>query len=182
MIRLFGVMVPTVAFPSAMAFTLHVTPDDRFPTPERLAVKTCAPPAATVAAPGETLIEMPSCNVTLADALFFGLAWLTAVTVTLAGLGRTPGDVYMPAEETVPATEFPPGTPFTFQVMVASEDPVTVARNCCVWPSATFADIGRIPTVTSGLGGFPANPHALSVNAIAMKTPSHCRDSRGGRI
>jgi hypothetical protein len=70
----FTTIVPTVAFPPGAPFTLQMTPPATPPVPEMLAVKTCAPPGATVAVAGETEIAMPSCKVTLADAWSFGFS------------------------------------------------------------------------------------------------------------
>jgi hypothetical protein len=70
---------------------------------------------------------MLSCRVTVTEALSFGLTWLTAVTVTDAGAGKTDGAVKRSAEEIVPADELPPTTPFTCQVTFVFVLPVTVA-------------------------------------------------------
>ena len=78
------------------------------------------------------------------------LAWLVAATVTEAGFGRSWGAVYSPPVVIVPTVELPPATPFTAQVTVVFEDPVTVALNCCVLPSRTFALAGDTETVTEG--------------------------------
>jgi len=49
-------IVPSAAFlPPAMPFTLQVTLVDALPAPVTVAVKSCAPPAGTVAVSGETL-------------------------------------------------------------------------------------------------------------------------------
>jgi len=73
----FTTIVPTVAFPPAAPFTLHVMPPVSPPVPERLAVKACAPLGATAAVSGSTEIAMPSCSVTTADASSCGFATLT---------------------------------------------------------------------------------------------------------
>lgn len=84
-------IVPSVALPPAIAFTLQVTPVPA--APETAAVKTCAAPVGTLAVDGKTETATLSCNVTVADPLSFGLAWLTAVTVALGGLGMLAGAV-----------------------------------------------------------------------------------------
>jgi len=61
--------------------------------------------------------------------------------------------VYRPEEETVPAMEFPPAMPLTLQFTAFKLAPVTLAVNCCVWPSGTDAVAGCTVTVTFG-GGF----------------------------
>jgi len=71
----------------------------------------------------------------------------------LGGEGKDCGAVYRPEEEIVPATEFPPATPLTLQFTTLELAPVTVAVNCCVWPSGTEAAAGCTVTVTFG-GGF----------------------------
>jgi len=48
-------IVPSAAFPPAMPFTLQVTLVEALPAPITVAVKSCAPPAGTVAISGETL-------------------------------------------------------------------------------------------------------------------------------
>ncbi|MDE3137522.1 MAG: hypothetical protein KGL59_13175 [Acidobacteriota bacterium] len=58
------------------------------------------------------------------------LAWLVAVTVTDAGLGRSAGAVYSPPDVIVPTVVFPPATPFTLHVTLVFDDPLTVALNC----------------------------------------------------
>src|SRR5579872_5983174 len=71
----------------------------------------------------------------------------------LDGDGKDCGAVYSPEEEIVPLTEFPPATPLTLQFTPLELAPVTVAVNCCVWPSGTDAVAGCTVTVTFG-GGF----------------------------
>lgn len=75
------------------------------------------------------------------------------MTVMLDGEGKDCGAVYRPEEEIVPVTEFPPATPLTLQFTAPELAPVTVAVNCCVWPSGTEAVAGCTVTVTFG-GGF----------------------------
>jgi len=88
-----AMMVPTVEFPLATPFTDQVTVVGKFPAPETVAVKTCAPFAGTEALPGVRLTWRVSVSVTMAEAVARGLAWLAAVTVTVAGLGRLGGAV-----------------------------------------------------------------------------------------
>jgi hypothetical protein len=120
-------IVPTVALPPAIPFTLQLTPAAKPAVPEIFAVKTCAPPVGTLAVAGETVTTMSSFRLTLAEALARASAWLTAVTVTLAGDGRVAGAVYNPDAEIVPALALPPETPFTSQVTLAFVLPVTMA-------------------------------------------------------
>jgi len=73
-----------------MPFTLQVTVDEV--APETVAVKTCAPPVGTLAVGGATDTAMLICvSVTAAEPLACGSAWLTAVTVTVAGSGIVAG-------------------------------------------------------------------------------------------
>lgn len=51
-------IVPSAAFPPAMPFTFQVTFVEALPEPVTVAVKSCAPPAGTVAVSGETLTTM----------------------------------------------------------------------------------------------------------------------------
>lgn len=67
---------------------------------------------------------------TAADADFAGSATLTAVTVTVAGLGTDEGALYSPLVLIVPVDVLPPATPFTFQVTCVLVLPETVAVNC----------------------------------------------------
>jgi hypothetical protein len=123
---LFATIVPSVALPPVMPLTLQVTPDEA--VPETVTVKTCAPPVGTLAAGGATDTTILLCNrVTDAEPLACASAWLTAVTVTVAGLGIVPGAVYSPDGDTVPKVEFPPAMPFTFQETAPFDEFVTVA-------------------------------------------------------
>ena len=70
---------------------------------------------------------MSSFRLTLAEALARASAWLTAVTVTLAGYGRAAGAVYNPDAEIIPALALPPETPFPPQVTLVVDLPVTTA-------------------------------------------------------
>jgi hypothetical protein len=58
------------------------------------------------------------------------------------------GAVYNPLVEIAPTVAFPPATPFTAHVTAVFVDPVTVAVNCCVFPSDTIADAGDRLTLT----------------------------------
>ena len=80
----------------------------------------------TLAAFGVTDIAMSSFKLTLAEPLSRGFAWLTAITVTLAGDGITAGAVYSPEPEIVPLAAVPPTTLFTSHVTTMSELPLTV--------------------------------------------------------
>jgi hypothetical protein len=78
-------------------------------------------------------------------------AALSAWMVTLFGLGRVAGAVYTPVALIVPVAARPPVTPFTCQVTLVFEAPVTVAVNGCGSPTRTVAGFGE--TVTETFGG-----------------------------
>jgi hypothetical protein len=61
--------------------------------------------------------------------------------------------VYRPLDEIVPTEGFPLGVPLTLQVTAVFDEPVTVAVNCCVFPSITFALVGETERATVGGGG-----------------------------
>lgn len=75
-------------------------------------------------------------------------AELTTLTVTVLGLGRAIGAVYMPEGLIVPVAALPPATPFTCQVTEVFDDPEAVALKDCVAPTRTLALDGEIVTVT----------------------------------
>ena len=52
-------------------------------------------------------------------------------------------------DEIVPTEEFPPVMPPACQVTALLVDPVTLAVNCCVFPSWRFALVGETDTNTS---------------------------------
>ena len=60
-----------------------------------------------------------------------GSSTLVAVTVTVFGVGKVRGAVYVPFAAMVPIVELPPATPFTVQVTLGSKAPVTVAVKTC---------------------------------------------------
>jgi hypothetical protein len=170
--------VPSVAFPPETPSTLHVTRVSGCPDPLTLAVNPCAAPVITVAAIGATLTVTSLSIPTLAAPLADGAATLVALTVTLAGDGKSPGAVYSPALEIVPTVAFPPSTPFTLHVTRVSVVPVTVAANACVAPKNTIALVGATLTVTFGGGGPPADPtdpHPPSAPASATNAASKIR-------
>jgi hypothetical protein len=171
--------VPSVAFPPETPSTLHVTRVSGCPDPLTLAVNPCAAPVITVAAIGATLTVTSLSIPTLAAPLADGAATLVALTVTLAGDGKSPGAVYSPALEIVPTVAFPPSTPFTLHVTRVSVVPVTVAANACVAPRNTIALVGATLTVTFGGGGGPpadpTAPHPQSAPATATNAASKIR-------
>jgi hypothetical protein len=57
----------------------------------------------------------------------------------------------------VPVAAPPPAVPFTCQVILVFEVPLTAALKDCVAPIRTFAEFGETETVTAG-GGLPEFP------------------------
>jgi hypothetical protein len=83
-----------------------------------------------------------------------------ALIMTAFEPGTLVGAVYRPVESIVPFVVFPPATPFTNQLTVVFDEPVTVAVNCFGGsPARTFAEPGETPTVMfGGGGGFEPDP------------------------
>lgn len=91
-------------------------------------------------------------NVTVLEEVAALDAELVAVTVTLFGLGSEAGAVYTPAEVIVPAVDEPPGVPFTDQLTVVFELPLTAAENVSEEPARTFAVAGETTTAIAEPG------------------------------
>lgn len=87
--------------------------------------------------------------VTEAVAEAVGLTCEVAEIRTPALAGTIAGAEYRPEGEMVPIAEVPPGTPLTAQVTVAFAASVTVAANCCVPLTGTFAEDGETVTDTA---------------------------------
>ena len=96
--------------------------------------------------------------VTVALADFDVSALLVAVTCTAAGVGRSAGAVYAPAEVMVPTPAFPPAKPFTLQMTLVSAEFITVAWNVAGLPSSTDPLVGMMVTMMDGGGGGPPVP------------------------
>src|ERR1019366_4763900 len=109
---------------------------------------------ARVALTGVSVTLIAAVKVTVALAEILGFALLLACTVTEPPGGRLCGAVYVVLSGSVcefrivPSVAFPPTTPPTFHVTVASCAPVTTARNACVPPSTTVAAVGETETPT----------------------------------
>lgn len=69
-------------------------------------------------------------RVTLLEPVAEESAELVACIVTVLGVGRTVGAVYLPEESTVPYEELPPPTLLTDQATVEFVVPVTMTVNC----------------------------------------------------
>ena len=163
-------IVPTVLLPPDTSFTFQVTAV--FVEKVTRAVNCCVCVAATVTDAGET--EIGAFTVTLALADLLVSAAESAVTLTVFGLGAVAGAVYRPLWLTVPIVLLPPTTSFTFQVTDTFVLPVTVAVNCCVFPSCKEAVVGEIVTVTPAVEGVAIVglllPHAASIAVMKSAT------------
>jgi hypothetical protein len=84
-------MVPHAAPLHPVPRTLHVTAVFELPTID--ALNCCVAPVARETVAGVTVTETTGTIVTLADAVLPGSAILVAITVTLGGVGATPGAV-----------------------------------------------------------------------------------------
>jgi hypothetical protein len=67
---------------------------------------------------------------------------LSALIVTVAGIGTTPGAVYKPIALIVPTVESPPVTSFTFHLTPELPHPDTLGVNCSVVPINTAGGVG----------------------------------------
>src|ERR1019366_6739783 len=109
---------------------------------------------ARVALTGVSVTLIAAVKVTVALAEILGFALLLACTVTEPPGGRLCGAVYVMLSGSVcefrivPSVAFPPTTPPTFHVTVASCAPFTTAWNTCAPPSATVAADGDTVTLT----------------------------------
>jgi hypothetical protein len=99
-------------------------------------------PSSTPRPFGVTPTTMSLVTVTAELPDFVASAWLAAVTVTVAGDGRSAGAVYPPLLDIVPKAAFPPGTPFTLQLTVWSVVFATLALKLAEFPSTTDALFG----------------------------------------
>jgi hypothetical protein len=87
-----------------------------------------------------------------------GVACVTAVIVTVFGVGIVAGGVYKPVAEIVPVALPPPATPFTCQLTAVLLVFVTAAVNCTVDPSRACA-VPEIVTAGFAVGaGLPPPP------------------------
>jgi hypothetical protein len=125
-----------------------------FEVPLTFAVNCCVVKSGTLAVFGETLTATSDAAVmvTIAepDALCEPLAWEVAITFTCAGEGIEAGAEYSPVCEMFPL----PAPPATLQDTTVFVVPETVALNCCVLFTDTFALVGT--TVTEMAGGLLA--------------------------
>ena len=147
--------MPTVPFPPADPFTLHITPV--FELPVTVAAYCEDVPSVTVVAPLRESVTVgggggaTSATIRLRETVLS--AALVAVIVTFEELGSIAGAVYKPFVEMVPTVWFPPATPFTLQVTPLFELPVTVAAYCEDVPSVTVVAPLRLSDTVGGGGG-----------------------------
>jgi hypothetical protein len=151
-----------------MPFTLQVTVFDGEPGPVTLAVNACPAPVEMLAEVGETATTIPSVSMTTADAVALLSALLDAVIVTLDGEGIVLGAVYKPVGEIVPALALPPAAPPANHVTLLFDVPVTVAWNCCDWPSEMLTCVGCKMTVTTA-GPVEVVPAQPGISIAAMQ-------------
>src|SRR5712691_1119522 len=128
-------MVPTGSRPANDAWdVLQVTrasavPDTVAPNRWRAPCRSSTASGATaiVAEPGESRSSI------CADAVLLGSSTLTAVSVTVFGIGGTDGAVYVPSAVIAPTLAPPPSIPFTYNRSAERETlpPITCASNCC---------------------------------------------------
>jgi hypothetical protein len=150
-------MEPTVEFPPATPFTLHLT--CVLLLPETLAVYCALVPTVTLFAPlndSVTLGGGGGGEISETERLCetVGSATLVALMVTAEDDGTAVGALYKPLAEMVPVVEFPPATPFTLQVTCLLLLPETVAVYCAVVPTVTLlAPLSDSVTVGGGGGG-----------------------------
>lgn len=137
------------------AFPVQPAPDTSQVTlvsvePVTVAVNCCCLPATTCVEAGETFTTTGGSRVTAADEDLETSASEVAVTVTDAGEGRTDGALYRPVPLTTPQALPVQPAPDTFQDTDVSDEPVTVAVNCCGFPATTCAVFGETVTTTGG--------------------------------
>jgi hypothetical protein len=143
-------MVPTDEFPPRTPETIQLT--EVLVVPATAAANCCDPSTCKVALLGEIEIETETVAAGMIETAALAEAddWYALCAVTVIGPDGTPaGALYMPAEEIVPTTEFPPKLPLTNQLMEVLLVPETVAPNCCDWPACKLDVLGDIVTVTT---------------------------------
>jgi hypothetical protein len=85
-------------------------------------------------------------------------AALVAVNVTVFGVGKLVGAVYIPFVSIVPTVALPPATAFTDQVTAVFVEPVTVAANAPLDPARIVAVAGVTVTLVPPLSGGSGEP------------------------
>ena len=129
-------MTPTEELPPATPLTNQETAV--LVAPVTVAVNCTLIPAVVDESVGETVtvgFTAAAVMVTIAEPEGLLSAELTALTVTVAGLGTEDGATYNPVELTVPTVELPPRILLTYQVIVVLVGLTTVALNCTVPPA-----------------------------------------------
>lgn len=102
-------------------------------------------------------------------------ATLVAVTLTVAGKGKSAGAVYAPAAEMVPAAALPPTTPFTLQTTAVFAVFVTVAVKLCGFPKMTEALPGEtLTTIAGGLGAGGGEGGEVTTDVTPAPPPHAC--------
>jgi hypothetical protein len=153
-----------------------------------VAVNCCVVPAATLGLAGATVTTTAASTVTTAMSDFVGSAADVAVTLTVAGDGTPDGAVYSPVllmlPHAVPVHPLPGKLHVTAVLVVL----LTVAVNCCVFTTCTFAVAGVTVTLTlaGGVGAgalLPPPPQLAKSNRTPDKlatNPFFMETSRRG--
>jgi hypothetical protein len=165
-------IIPAAAFPPATPFTLQATPV--FVLPATAAVYCDEVPRVTLVAPLRVKVTGPSVVVfggtaSATGRLFdtVGAATLVAVIVMFGDCGALAGATYRPFAEIEPAAALPPATPFTLQVTVLSELPLTVAAYCDLPPSITV--LGPVSVIDTGASPPAKRDASLTTSPQAVR-------------
>src|SRR5476649_959034 len=92
-------------------------------------------------------LSLGNAMVALALAVLVASACKTAMTVTVFGVGKAAGEVYIPLALMVPTVALPPATPFTLQFATCGVAVPAFERNavnCCGWLMGTVAELGTM--------------------------------------
>jgi hypothetical protein len=103
-------------------------------------------------------------------------ATLAAATVWLPVCA---GAVYRPVAMIVPVVEFPPATPSTDQVTAGFVLFATVAVNCVVAPTTTFAEDWFRDTLTAGAGPGALDELFIPPHPVNAKASAKLRQPQG---
>lgn len=137
-----------------------------------VARKACVAPSSTLALGGARVMATSLATVICAAADFVASAWLVAVTLTVAGEGKSAGAVNTPLALIVPVVAEPPATPFTFHVTLVLVVLLTVAVNVCELPSNIVALVGETDTLIAGGGGVGGGGGVTVPPGPALAQPS----------
>jgi hypothetical protein len=160
-------IVPQLLPEQPPPLTFHVTLV--LDVPPTVALNCCVFPVTTRTLLGEILTTIEWRIVTVDAADFEGSATEVAVTVTTAGLGTAAGAVYRPLDEIDPQVAPEQPVPLRAHVTAVLDVPVTLAANCCVFPTTTSAATGEMVTATGARTVTVADADLLgSANEVAV--------------